>query len=450
MHITSIQTSDSTIHFPWRRPVAGILILIMTLVTIATGLFDFEFDFNLSWVAGTCGWLAAFLLFPDTPKILRIQAGVIIFTGISLGIYAVFLGGKIQFDTIVSGNTGLLSMIAAVGFLRLVAIPDSSQKEALPIGTIAYIQTLLGLNISSSVINISAPILIADRIHSVRPLQRFTAQSMIRVFCAASNWSPFFGAMAVVLTYIGDAQLSWIIMAGVPFTLLGLLVVFTEARFRYRSEVEQFVGYPMHLQSLMIPMLLVIAVVSGSWLLPSVPILVVISLSALLITCIVLLFRGGLRESILLPGRYVVEGLPRIVNELTLFLAAALIAAGMSALIQQGIVPNPFTSFDASTASMLLGFMLLLAAIGVHPVILISSLSPLMLTLEPDPNLLAITYLMAWNLGTGSSPLSGTNLVFQGRYNISSWKIAMWNWPYALLMYGFAVLWLQVLDRNFL
>ena len=206
----------------------------------------------------------------------------------------------------------------------------------------------------------------------------------------------------------------------------------------------------MHLQSLSIPMLLVITVVSGSWLLPATPILVVISLSALSITAIVLLFRTSLHESIRQLGHYVVEGLPRIVNELTLFLAAGLIAAGMSALIQQGIVPNPFTTFDASNAAILLAIMLLLAAMGIHPVILISSLSPLLLTLDPDPNLLAITYLIAWNLGTCSSPLSGTNLVFQGRYDIPGWKVATWNWPYALVMYGFAVLWLQVLDRFFL
>ena len=73
----------------------------------------------------------------------------------------------------------------------------------------------------------------------------------------------------------------------------------------------------------------------------------------------------------------------------------------------------------------------------------------MILTLDPDPNLLAITYLLGWNLGTCCSPLSGTHLVFQGRYDIPSWKAAMWNWPYALIMYGFAVIWLQLLEEYF-
>ena len=144
-----------------------------------------------------------------------------------------------------------------------------------------------------------------------------------------------------------------------------------------------------------------------------------------------------------------VNGLPRMVNELTLFLAAGVLAAGMSAIIDNGVLQTPFTHFDATTSVQLLGFMLFCAIIGIHPVILISSLTPLILTLDPNPNLLAITYLIAWNLGTCSSPLSGTNLVFQGRYNIPSWKAAIWSWPYVIVMYLIAAIWLQLIADLF-
>jgi len=434
----------------WRRPLAGLLIFIMLVLTIVAGLSNENAWLNFLTVAGICGWLAAMLLFVDTPTILRIQVGIIILVGLMLGFYAISIGGSMDTDTIISGNAGLLTMVAAVGFLRLVALPSSSTTEQLPIGPKAYLQTLLGLNISSSVINISALILVADRIHQFRPLQRFTSKSLTRVFSAASNWSPFFAAMAVVLSYVGDAQLSWIISVGLPFTILCISVVLLEARFRHKSETDEFVGFPMHLQSITIPLLLVITVALGTWIMPAVSVLVVIALSALLITLIVLMLRNNLVTAFQQIGHHIVEGLPRTVNELTLFLAAGLIAAGMSAMIQQGIVPNPFSEFNAITAAKLLGIMLLLAAMGIHPVILISSFTPLMLTLNPDPNLLAITYLMAWNLGTCSSPLSGTHLVVQGRYGIPSWKAAMWNWPYAFVMYGFAVLWLQLVEMYFL
>ena len=41
------------------------------------------------------------------------------------------------------------------------------------------------------------------------------------------------------------------------------------------------------------------------------------------------------------------------------------------------------------------------------------------------------------------------NLVFQGRYGIPGWKLAFWNWPYALVMLVVGCLWLQLVARVF-
>jgi hypothetical protein len=431
-----------------RQTLAGILILVMVLITILDGLFRFSLPFDPTWIAGMASWLAAFLLVGNASRILQVQVAILTVIGLILIFYASRQGAEINVLNVISSNSGLLSMIAAVGFLRLVVIPDANKEDLLPVGRRSYLHTMLGLNILSSIINISAPMLIADRIHRQKPLQRFTAQSMTRVFCGCSSWSPFFGAMAVVLTYVNQAQLLWIVIAGLPFTILGLIVVYTEARIRYPLEVDNFVGYPMHLASLKIPMILVISVVLGFWLLPQTPVLVVIGSSALVVTILGLLVRNS---ASLMPqlGGYVVNGLPRMVNELTLFLAAGVLAAGMSAMIDNGALVMPITSFDATTATQLLGLILLCAAIGIHPVILISSLTPLILTLEPDPNLLAVTYLFGWNLGTCASPLSGTNLVFQGRYDIPSWKAAIWSWPYMIGMFLLAAIWLQIIGDLF-
>jgi hypothetical protein len=430
-----------------RRPLAGILILVMILITIINSFLTVSTSFNPLWLAGICGWLAALLLFSDTPRILQVQVGVLIVISLGLIFHTSNQGISVDLNSIISGNTRLLAMIAAVGFLKLVVIPDSTTLRPLPVGKSTYLQTLIGLNLSASIINISAPIMIADRIHHQRPLQRFTSQSFTRVFCGVASWSPFFGAMAVVLTYVSDAQLSWIIIAGLPFTVAGFLVVYSEARMRYAEQIDSFVGYPMQFSSLKIPAVLVLSVVIAAWILPDTPVLIVIASCALLVTAVTLLIRAGIRSTLHQLNDYVVNGLPRIVNELTLFLAAGVLAAGMSAIIKNGALPNPFVVFDALTASKLLGIMMIMAAMGIHPVILISSFTPLMLSLDPDPNLLAVTYLFAWNLGTCSSPLSGTHLVFQGRYGLPSWKAAMWNWPYAIIMWLIALAWLHVVAR---
>ena len=143
------------------------------------------------------------------------------------------------------------------------------------------------------------------------------------------------------------------------------------------------------------------------------------------------------------------RGLPRIVNELCLFLAAGVLAGGISALIMHGVFENPFNQFDAITAAEVLAIMLLCAFCGIHPIILISSFAPMIMTLNPDPNLLAATFLFAWHLGTCSNPLSGTTLVFQGRYDIPSWKLAFWNWPYAIVMLIIGSAWLQIVADIF-
>jgi len=432
-----------------RRKTAGFLILLMIVVTILTGFGILPASFNPLWIAGIAAWLAALLLFVDTSRILKIQVSLILLIGSGMIVFALQQAAVIDPTNLVSSNTGLMTMIASVGFLRLVVIPDTVQEESLPTGGKAFLQTILGLNLSSSIINISAPILISDRIHRKRPLQRFTAQTFTRVFCGVSSWSPFFGAMAVVLTYASQASLMWIIVAGFPFMLVGLVGVYIEARLRYPEEVENFVGYPTHLSALRVPAVLIIVVITVSWLFPEKSILVLIAISALLVTTSVLLLRHGIGGSIARLQEYSTTGLPRIVNELCLFLAAGVLAGGISALIQHGVIENPFTQFDSVTAAQVLAIMLLCAFCGIHPIIMISSFAPMILTLNPDPNLLAVTFLFAWHIGTCSNPLSGTNLVFQGRYGIPGWKLAFWNWPYALAMLTVGAIWLQVVARLF-
>jgi hypothetical protein len=426
-----------------------VVVIVLKGLTSQIGSIDDDFSGVLLAVAGSLGWFAALLLLADTRAMLQIQVGLISLIGLCLAGYAFSQGASIDFGKAVGGNSGLLTMIAAVGFLRLVALPDTNKNEVLPIGHKAYLQTLLGINITSSVINISSPILIADRIHQHRPLTRFSAQSIVRVFCGVSSWSPFFGAMAVVLTYVEGAQVLSILKIGLPFTIAGFIVVYVEARLRYSKQLDEFVGYPIHLNALKIPAILMVSVVAFSHWLPETPMLVVISICALMVTAVTLFLRRGLIASSRSLHGYIYDGLPKIANELLLFQGAGLLAAGMVAVVQLGIVDNPFTEFNSTTAGQVLAIILLAAAVGVHPVILISSLSPLIMGLNPDPSFLAATYLLAWNLGTCASPLSGTQLVFQGRYGIPGWKAAISNWPYAILMYLIAIVWLWMSEQLF-
>lgn len=417
----------------------------MVLVTIGDGLSGPPLPEFVQWGAAGSAWLAASLLIRNTSLALRLQVGVLLAAGVGILWYAGNRGAHIDFLRAANTNHGLLSMIAAVGFLRLVTLPATGMVRRLPVGRRAYLQTLLGVGIFASVINISAPILIADRIHRERPLARFTTQSIIRVFCAMSNWSPFFGAMAAVLTTVGGASLKWIVITSLPFSILCAFVVFLEANWRYRDQMTEFVGYPLERESLLVPVVLLFSVGILAQLLPDISILVIIAVCALLVTTLLLYLRQGASKMNQEICAHVINALPGMVGELSLFLAAGVLATAMSAMIDVGIITSPFDRFDAVTAIELLGLMILLAIAGIHPIIPVSSLTPLLMPLQPNLTLLAIVYLTAWNLGTGSSYLSGTQLVFQGRYGIPSWKSASWNWPYSLLMYCLAAGWIWII-----
>ena len=87
----------------------------------------------------------------------------------------------------------------------------------------------------------------------------------------------------------------------------------------------------------------------------------------------------------------------------------------------------PFSYYGPLEASLTLGCCLIAARLGVHVIMIMAVIAPLLLTLEPDPNLLAMTFLSAWGLGSSINPVSGTLLAMQGNYNISGSRIARAN-----------------------
>ena len=436
--------------FLQRRPIAGIAIFTMIVITIVNGFFDLPWPMDPLILSGITGWIAVLLVYPETTRLLRIQVGIILFSGLLLIAYAFTSDFTINVTKLINSNAGLLSMIAAISFLRLIALPVADNQSDLPKGKSAFLHTILGLSLFSSFINISAPLIISDKIHEQRPLTPFTSQTITRVFCNMASWSPFFGAMAVVLSYTPGAKLIWIMAAGIPFAAAGLIVIYLEGVLRKPDEVENFVGFPMRLDALKIPFMLMACVLLGSILLSNTSVLVVITISALVVSITTLISRHGIEASIQQIGHFIVDGLPRMANELALFMSAGVLAVGIGSLINSGIVTNPFVEFNATTASLLLGAMTLMAFVGIHPVITISSVSALVLTLSPNPTLLAMTYLYLWHLGTCSCFLSGTHVIFQSRYGIPNWKAALWNWPYAIFMYVIAVIWLHLVEYWFL
>ena len=397
-----------------------------------------------SWPSGLLAWLAAALLVPHLPRQQLLQMAVLLLVGAAALLGGLVLGEAPPWLDLLDTNSGLLSMLAAVSFLRLIAMKREPAPNQVPHGLPAFRQTMLAVAVFGSCINISAPVIIADRLAEKNVLSTLASQSIIRTFSGCAAWSPFFAGMAVVLTYIPDARLAFVMMFGFPFAVLGFLLIVGEARFRFRDRLDEFEGYPINLSSLWVPALLAVCVLLGHFFQPHASILAIIALAALTVCSVGLSFSVGCAAACDKMGSHIAHGLPGMIGELLLFLSAGVLAVGLRTIVSAAHVSLPFTDvFGAFSAGTLLVSMIVIAVLGVHPIISIAVITPLLAPLNPDPQLLAVTYAFAWSLGTCAGPLSGVNLIFQGRYGMPALQIARRNWPFVALMSLFALLFLN-------
>lgn len=427
-----------------RKPLSGVLLALMMLFTLYAGLNPAIQSYKDIWPSGLLAGMAAILLLPDTRTAQRIQLGVLVSVGIALLVFGINMGAIVDWSGLLSQNTGLLCMLCSVGLLKLIVTTGAAHEQKLPVGRKAFLHTLVSVTAFGSVINISAPIFIADRLSLNRPLDYFSAGTVVRAFSACSAWSPFFGGMAVVLTAVGDKHVLSLMMYGFPLTLMALVVLYVGGVLFTPEKLDAFSGYPIQLESFFVPLLLTLTVFTANQFFPVIPILTVISLSTILLALVVLVSRQGTTATLHRMIDYIRVDLPNMVSELQLFISAGILASGLQALVQIGTLSAPVDEFTGTTACLLLAALLVIASLGIHPVIIIVSVAPIVLAINPDPVLLGLTFLFGWSLGTCVSPLSGTNLIMQGRFGIVAWRGAMQNWPYVAVLYCFACVILMV------
>ncbi|WP_455385480.1 hypothetical protein [Acidihalobacter prosperus] len=373
-------------------------------------------------------WLAAALLWMRAAPRTRKQAGVLGCIGLAGLGWGATHAGRIDPQLIFGSNALLIAMLAAVSFLRLVTRPSAQKVERTAHGRKALWSTLLGVHLFGAVINLSVVFIMGDRLSAYRDLNARQVSVLTRGFSAAAFWSPFFAAMAAALTYAPGAQLPQLMLFGIPLAALGLTIT----ALRKPAEDAGFEGYPMHFGTLWLPATLAILVLILHESFPRWPILAIICLLAPAITLVYLAVskRGGGAR---LVG-HLKQGLPSMANELLLFLAAGLMAAGVDSTLSTLHGWLPFAHFGGVQAALTLLFMYLVALAGVHPVIGIAVIGTLLTPLKPDANLLAMTFLCSWAISVGTSPFSGMNLALQGRYHIEPLNFLRWNGRYSLMM----------------
>lgn len=382
---------------------------------------------ELSFGAGILIWSYLGFRFTHLKPKQKFQIGtLLIMGGLLISIAAVINPSSIDVDTLVEANQLIIALLVAVSFLRVITVIKRDEQTSL--GNASLIKTLLGTHAIASVINISASQIVADRIQRSGQLNPAQGVVIARAFGLCAFWSPFFAAMGVTLISAPDAQLFTLVIWGLPSTAIALL--FTYLQIAKQSESSPFAGYPVSINSLALPFGLATTVLITHYWYPNTSVILQVSLLSILAALLIapMIDKGKAVQS------HIAEGLNGSAGEVSLFVAASVLATGFSALINATGVDITPDRFGFEEASITLMVLVGLSMIGVHPVTSNLIAGTLLLPVVTDHNLLGITLLFSWSLGVTLSPLAGNQILLQARYGVRARDLLKANLPFALVM----------------
>lgn len=403
------------------RALAGVLILCMWLADLGHLYLGWS-----QWPAAALAWGATVLLGPFLDPAARRQCLILYLCALLMLAVALLQGARLSWSSLLLPNIDMVTLFAAVSCLNL-ATQALARSSGTVTGWRGVVSTLAAVNLLGAVINMSVLFVVGDHLARDGRLERRQVIMLSRIYCCAAFWSPFFIAMAVAMTYAPGMVFSALLPLGLLGALAAMVLTALEVG---RLGMSGFEGYPLRLRTLLLPGTLALTVLLGHLLWPDLSIVGIIALTAPLIS-LLLMPATGRRAAL---RRQVTERFPAMGSQIVLFLGAGLLAAGINGLTQIWS-PAPllacFSHYGVLEAAMTLALILLIAYFGVHPIITISSLAPLLWHLQPDPTLLGLTFLLAWGLATGATPLSGANLALLACYRVRARDLLFWNLGYA-------------------
>ncbi|MFH0785013.1 MAG: hypothetical protein V2B20_24075 [Pseudomonadota bacterium] len=339
----------------------------------------------------------------------------------------VFLGWK----QILAGNLPPLAMFVAVAFLSLTN--RLFEDPSLPKGKSAVVTTALGTHFLGAVINLSVLFVFGDRLQKNGTLSREQMIILARSFCAAAWWSPFFIATGVALTYAPGMLWKETLIPGAIMSAIAITYSLVEVCFFRTAE---FSGYPIKFESLTVPVFLAVVVIAVHHFWHDVNILLLICLVSPAGAFVFM--KGRPRKATLRD--FIDNRIASVSSQFALFLAAGVFSAGLKSVIH--VYPAVFSLegsvFTPLLFAIVLGAMVIIGIVGVHPIVSIAIVGPLLLPLHPDQSQLGFLFLTSWAISTGSSPLSGVGLAMVSRYRALPRGIVQSNWHYALVMWVIA------------
>lgn len=374
-------------------------------------------------------WFSNLAMWRTLPKGAKKQVSILMGIGLAALVFAAFRGVVMSWQEVFAVNLPMLAMFVAVSFLDLTSSKDD--QRSLPTGFKAILNTAAGVQLLGAVINLSVVMVFADRIKGVGKLAPAQQFILTRSFASAAWWSPFFVATGVALTYAPGMKWHETLIPGAFMAIFGIFFSTIEAYFR--SNKGDFKGYPIRVESLFIPVILAVLVILLHFIWPNSSILILICLISPIAA--IILMKAKPRKAVLL--HFVEYKLPRIGSQFALFLAAGIFSNGIKAITL--CYPQFFDLHDLTfTPTLFAGVLagiIIAGYIGIHPVVSIAIVSPMLLPLHPDPTQLGFLFLSSWAISAGSSALTGLGLLMTSRYQIPAKVIMANSWHYTIVMW---------------
>ncbi len=416
--------------------LAGIFIFLSLLTTI----YSYFYINSLFIVAGIFAWIATLMLFKTLSNLKLV---IILFIIAVVGfIYSYLNHFEIDYAKILISNQYLLTLLIGVGFLKLIAMPKQTDLKELPSGKNSFLKTYLGVHLFGSVINLSSLVLVGDRMFNKAPLSNLQLIVLTRSYASDAYWSPFFVAFAAASTYAPNLSTMPILFIGFILAIVAFLLTYFEVSKKY--DFEDFRGYPIQFETLYLPFLLALMVILTHHFFPNTKVIVLIALYSLVLTILILPIKFNFNDAKEKFFTHITSDLPKMKNEISLFLFAGMFGVSASSILIGHEIQLPFSTFDASVASLLLLVIIILSFVSIHPIITIAIIGNWMP--EVNHTLLAITFLMSWSIAMPISPFNGLNLTMQSKYDLTPLQIPKVNFIHAIQMYIACVVMLFILD----
>jgi len=419
--------------------LSGILIFLSVILT----LYSYFIELKYLVYAGMLLWFSFFILFFTLNKkkmiIILFILSIILFGVSYVNSYA------IDIKKILTINQYLITLLISISFLRLIPVTKSDNYTIQAKGKKSFVLTYFSVFIFSSVINISALILIADKLFEKRSFFDSKIKLLTRSFASNAYWSPFFVSFAAASIYAPSLNIYLVLLSGLTLAMVAFFLTYYEVIKNEHVNIDNFIGYPLTFSNFILPCLLAFLVLLTHFLYFDAKVIVLISLFSLIISFGYLIIKEGIFQTKNRHISHIAKELPKMKGEISLFLVAGMFGVSVSSILMGLNLPLPFDTFDWMGASVLLLVFIVLGFIGIHPIITIAIISQYLT--QVNNTLLAVTFLMGWATTVSTSPFSGLNLTMASKYNIDSKKIFHLNIWYSLKIYFVSVFLLYVLSK---